>query len=446
MSSNSAANNYLSQPSQVHEHQQHSNTAQTADFPQEILITSDGGASGDQHSAHHIAATAAAAASVRRMKNLTDLEINDLLGLIPDEYAAEEQAAANAAMALGKGIHHSVTVPQAGHTTVSVASGTNKPESQQHFQQHQPQTDSGMNEKSQESHSELHEAQIRSERKRSREKQRRNDVNKQFAELTEVLKMIEREAQEQERKEDSYASVSTMMAIAASTGPTNRVDLIARTIAHLERLNRAAKRQRVEIRTLKDELERTKKAGEEMAEKLKDVMFSQQHQSQAYAPYPQMLAAASPSPAGAPTAAAPSVAPQVMAAPMSAAGQRMPQQQQQQLPQQMPMMMMMMPPSNAAGTSGTNVSTQQQQQRFMMVMPHPGSQVSMPGMQQMMQPMQQQTFMAQSQQQQQQTQVIQQQQHQHIAPAPPQQQQQSTAQGNTTGGKTGSGTDFAQAA
>lgn len=332
MSSEDAANNYLSHPSQVHEQpQQHPNTAQTAEFPQEILITNNGAASSNQNFAPYIAATAGAAVSVSRMKNLTDLEINDLLGLIPDEYAAEEQTAANTTMSLGKAIYHSISVPQAGQATVSITTGTNNPESQQQFQQHEPQTNSGMSGTAQESHSELHDAQIRSERKRSREKQRRTDVNKQFAELTEVLKMIEREAQEQELKEDSYASVSTMIAIAASTGPTNRVDLIARTIAHLERLNRAAKRQRTEIRALKDELECTKKAGEEMAEKLKDMMFSQQHQSQAFASYPQVI---TPSPARASAAPAPPAATQVLAPPISAVGQRIPQQHEQELPQQ----------------------------------------------------------------------------------------------------------------
>merc|ERR1712194_56037 len=115
------------------------------------------------------------------------------------------------------------------------------------------------------------EAQVRSERKRSREKQRRNDVNKQFQELTEVLKQIEREAQEMGRGDDSYGSLSTMMAIAASTGPTNRVDLIARTIVHLERLNRTAKKQKIEINQLREQLESTKKSGEDMAENRKEL-------------------------------------------------------------------------------------------------------------------------------------------------------------------------------
>jgi hypothetical protein len=263
-------------------------------------------------------AAAAAAAAGRDMKNFSDLEINELLGLIPDEYTAEQQAeeaaaataAANAASALGKGVHHSVTVTAAqvmSSATVGAAvravpgmrliSGANS--------EGQPQNGgaAGSNatpeQKAQDAHIAAQEAQLRSERKRSREKQRRNDVNKQFSELTEVLKNIEREAQEVGRNDDAYGSVSTMMAIAASTGPTNRVDLIARTIVHLERLNRTAKKQRLEIATLREQLEHTKKAGEEMAEKLKDVMFNQQrHFTTGYSPFPQLASSA-------PTSAAP---------------------------------------------------------------------------------------------------------------------------------------------
>lgn len=241
-------------------------------------------------------AAAAAAAAGRDMKNFSDMEINELLGLIPDEYTAEQQAeeaaaataAANAASALGKGVHHSVTVA----TTAGRAAHRRISEGQQH-QPSNGNNSTSAEQKAQEAHIAAQEAQIRSERKRSREKQRRNDVNKQFAELTEVLKNIEREAQEVGRNDDAYGSVSTMMAIAASTGPTNRVDLIARTIVHLERLNRTAKKQRLEISSLRKQLENTKKAGEDMAEKLKDVMFNQQRHftTAAYTPFPQLTAA-----------------------------------------------------------------------------------------------------------------------------------------------------------
>merc|ERR1712238_13949 len=84
------------------------------------------------------------------------------------------------------------------------------------------------------------------------------------------LKLIEREAEEIGRQyggEDSsssssdagcYASISTIMALSASTGPTNRVDLLARTIIHLEHLNRTAKKQQVEIAEVSTILAQTK--------------------------------------------------------------------------------------------------------------------------------------------------------------------------------------------
>ena len=113
------------------------------------------------------------------------------------------------------------------------------------------------------------EAQVRLMQKRKREKEQRNDVNGQFAKLLELLKLIEREAEEigrQYGEEDSssssdagcYASISTIMALSASTGPTNRVDLLARTIIHLEHLNRTAKKQQVEIAELSTILAQTK--------------------------------------------------------------------------------------------------------------------------------------------------------------------------------------------
>ena len=261
-------------------------------------------------------AAAAAAAAGRDMKNFSDLEINELLGLIPDEYTAEQQAAeeaaaaataaANAASALGRGVHHNVMVIASEVPSSSKGarpSGSCIPNSEGE-QQHGGTTNGKLSadQKPQDPHIAAQEAQLRSERKRSREKQRRNDVNKQFAELTEVLKNIEREAQEVGRNDDAYGSVSTMMAIAASTGPTNRVDLIARTIVHLERLNRTAKKQRLDIAGLREQLERTKKAGEDMAEKLKDVMFNQQRQytSAAYAPFPQLASSSVTTTASAP--------------------------------------------------------------------------------------------------------------------------------------------------
>jgi len=111
-------------------------------------------------------------------------------------------------------------------------------------------------------------AQARSERKRSREKQRRCDVNRQFADLTALLKDIEAEEAEEDK---------TVARLAFS--PTNRVDMIARTITHLERLRAVNKRRKKEVESLQQQLEQAKKAGEDTAAKLKEVMFNQPPQS-----------------------------------------------------------------------------------------------------------------------------------------------------------------------
>ena len=119
--------------------------------------------------------------------------------------------------------------------------------------------------------------QARSERKRSREKQRRTDVNKQFGELTEVLKRIESEEQQwlqQQQQQTGEAAAPTM--VLPPFSPTNRVDLIARTIAHLERLSHVTKKQVQEIQNLEERLKSASKAGEDMAQKLKDAVFQQQ--------------------------------------------------------------------------------------------------------------------------------------------------------------------------
>ena len=111
-------------------------------------------------------------------------------------------------------------------------------------------------------------AQARSERKRYREKQRRSDVNKQFTDLTQILRQIEAE----ESEEDPSKARLTF-------NPTNRVDLIARTIIHLERLRELHKKKKCEVENLQIQLENAKKAGEETAAKLKEVMFNQPTQS-----------------------------------------------------------------------------------------------------------------------------------------------------------------------
>lgn len=104
-------------------------------------------------------------------------------------------------------------------------------------------------------------AQARSERKRSREKQRRSDINKQFADLTQILRQIEAEDSEEDK-------------VRLSFNPSNRVDLIARTILHLERLRDFNKKKKEEIESLQQQLDLAKKAGEDTAQKLKETMFN----------------------------------------------------------------------------------------------------------------------------------------------------------------------------
>jgi hypothetical protein len=111
--------------------------------------------------------------------------------------------------------------------------------------------------------------QARSERKRSREKQRRSDVNTKFADLTQLLRQIESE----EAEEDNH--IMTRLAF----NPTNRVDLVARTIMHLERLRDSNKKRVLEVESLQQQLDQAKKAGEETAAKLKETIFNQPPQN-----------------------------------------------------------------------------------------------------------------------------------------------------------------------
>jgi hypothetical protein len=103
----------------------------------------------------------------------------------------------------------------------------------------------------------------RTERKRSREKQRRFDVNKQFTELTSAVRQIELETEEYR--------VPTMYS------PNNRADLIARTVALLQALHTMNQRKQKDMDSLQEELQRTKQAGEETAAKLKESMMAPQN-------------------------------------------------------------------------------------------------------------------------------------------------------------------------
>ena len=113
-------------------------------------------------------------------------------------------------------------------------------------------------------------AQARTERKRSREKQRRSDVNKQFEQLTTVLQRIEGETH-------SAAAAASYAVISNSSAPSNRADLIARTVGLLNSLHESNKRSKVELQECREQLERAQKAGEETAAKLKESMMAPQN-------------------------------------------------------------------------------------------------------------------------------------------------------------------------
>ena len=108
-------------------------------------------------------------------------------------------------------------------------------------------------------------AKARSERKRSREKQRREDVNKHFGDLSQLLRHIETE------DEDGSKWVP-----ATTVGPTNRVDLIARTIIVMERIHKVNMDRKQEIVDLNKQLEDAKKMAEDTAARLKEATMYQQ--------------------------------------------------------------------------------------------------------------------------------------------------------------------------
>jgi len=111
----------------------------------------------------------------------------------------------------------------------------------------------------------------RSERKRTRERQRRDDVNKQFAGLTRLLRQIE----EDDIAENNEITTSCRRL----TGQTNRVDLISNAILVLEQKHKTGKTRKNEIIKLKQELADTNKMVEDTAARLKEATMYQQSAS-----------------------------------------------------------------------------------------------------------------------------------------------------------------------
>ena len=108
-------------------------------------------------------------------------------------------------------------------------------------------------------------AKARSERKRSREKQRREDVNKHFGDLTQLLRQVEADDDD-----------GTKWVPIPTVGPTNRVDLIARTIVVLERVHKVSVKRKQEIEDLNKQLEDMKKIAEDTTARLKEATMYQQ--------------------------------------------------------------------------------------------------------------------------------------------------------------------------
>eukprot|EP00547_Thalassionema_nitzschioides_P002589 CAMPEP_0194209342 /NCGR_PEP_ID=MMETSP0156-20130528/7503_1 /TAXON_ID=33649 /ORGANISM="Thalassionema nitzschioides, Strain L26-B" /LENGTH=323 /DNA_ID=CAMNT_0038936497 /DNA_START=39 /DNA_END=1010 /DNA_ORIENTATION=+ len=194
-------------------------------------------------------------------------------------------------------------------------------------------------------------AKARSERKRSREKQRREDVNKQFADLSQLLREIEAE----DLTEEGCSRLPIV-----SGGPTNRVDLIGRTMVVLERIHKINKDRKNEIKELTKELEDAKKMAEDTAARLKEATLYQQPQKQVMMMVPMMI-----SPDGTTT--------------NGFSGGMGPQAFMPQMPMMMPQMQQMAP----APTPSPASVTPSQSTVNSMVMPQ--MQQMMPQMQQMMQ-------------------------------------------------------------
>lgn len=122
------------------------------------------------------------------------------------------------------------------------------------------------NETKQESNAEINaesKALARSERKRTREKKRRCDVNAQFADLTVLLRRVE---EENENEDDDVDKRGT------GSNPTNRVDLIARTIYMMERIHEGNIKRRKIISKLQQDVtdaEKRAKAAEDKYQKVK---------------------------------------------------------------------------------------------------------------------------------------------------------------------------------
>jgi hypothetical protein len=195
--------------------------------------------------------------------NFSDADIQELLGAISPEEAAAATAHTN-----HDNLGQTTTATNANSSGKSspVISSTTSSTTAPDQQESRNTTANTSNRNGAIDIDDESKVQARSERKRSREKQRRVDVNKQFSDLTKLITDLEKE----ERDEDP----SVFRQAFAST---NRADLIARTISHLERLRDVSKKRRTEIGQLQQRVMEAQKAGEDTAQRLKDALCNNSH-------------------------------------------------------------------------------------------------------------------------------------------------------------------------
>lgn len=121
--------------------------------------------------------------------------------------------------------------------------------------------------------------QARMERKRRREKQNRSDIKSQFADLSAMLKKVQGE----EDSDDEGEKVTMV------NSPTNRVDLIAKTISVLNQMHQENCKRRRVIVDLKKELGEVKRQVEEKKREHEGTQVKTHEQNQVMMMVPMMI-------------------------------------------------------------------------------------------------------------------------------------------------------------
>ena len=194
-------------------------------------------------------------------------ELHELLGAMGDDENQSHLQYAHQAASFA-GARNSLQQDSTNNNAAAAAAPRNESSAANHQQQEKSDASSSSAKPGPEIGEDA-KLQARSERKRSREKQRRSDVNKQFTDLTQLLQKIEAEDASDEDKKNGSSSSRGL-----TFNPSNRVDLIARTILLMERLHHSNKKRKKEISSLQQQLEEAKKAGEDTAARLKEAMLA----------------------------------------------------------------------------------------------------------------------------------------------------------------------------